>query len=253
MTSTDVQRFVAPPRRSGIAVWRQIADTLAAQIRNRQFADSGRLPSETELAAAFGVNRHTVRQAVSALQAEGLLRVEQGRGMFVQHELLHYPLSRRTRFSENLQRQGLIAGQQWLTARTGPASARVAGELGLPAGAPVHHLESLSEASGQPISLMSAWYPAARFPRLLELVQDGASTSVVLAQLGLVDYVRSQSRITTQMPQDETARLLRQPVTRPLLCVESVDVDLDGQPVKYGETVFCGDRVQLCVTMEDTR
>ncbi|MCJ7800700.1 MAG: phosphonate metabolism transcriptional regulator PhnF, partial [Polaromonas sp.] len=32
------------------------------------------------------------------------------------------------------------------------------------------------------------------------------------------------------------------------LCVECLDVDMLGQPIKYGETVFCGDRVQLVVS-----
>ena len=49
-----------------------------------------------------------------------------------------------------------------------------------------------------------------------------------------------------------TARLLKQPVTRPLLCVECLDVDMDGVPIKFGETVFCGDRVQLLVTGSPT-
>jgi GntR family phosphonate transport system transcriptional regulator len=49
------------------------------------------------------------------------------------------------------------------------------------------------------------------------------------------------------MPSEETARLLKQSVTRPLLCVECVDVDMQGIPIKFGETMFCGDRVQLVV------
>lgn len=248
----DAFHFAPAPRRSGVAVWRHIADTLAAQIRNRQYAGTGRLPSETELAAQFGVNRHTLRQAVNALQGQGLLRVEQGRGMFVQQELVNYPLSRRTRFSENLQRQGLLPGKQLLTARTEPATERVAAELTLRKGDPVHRVENLSEANGQPLSLMTAWYPAARFEGLLDLLQEGASTTEILARLGVTDYVRAQSRITTQLPAEETARLLRQPAGRPVLCVESVDVDLENTPIKYGETLFCGDRVQLCVCMEDT-
>lgn len=243
----------AAPRRSGVSVWRQIADTLATEIRNRCFAETGRLPSETELAARFAVNRHTLRQAVQALQNEGLVRVEQGRGMFVQHELLAYPLTRRTRFTENLQRQGLLPGKQLLTARSQPPSERVARELRLAPGAAVLMIENLSEANGEPISLMTAYYPAERFAGLLDSLGGHESTTDILRRHGLQDYVRAESRITTQMPSEETARLLRQPVTRPLLCVESLDVDLDGRPIKYGETLFCGDRVQLCVQMDDTR
>ncbi|WP_240979991.1 phosphonate metabolism transcriptional regulator PhnF [Ramlibacter agri] len=242
-----------PQRRSGIAVWRQIAERLSEEIRNGNFAADGRLPSEGELAGRFGVNRHTLRQAVQSLQDEGLVRVERGRGMFVQHELLDYPLTRRTRFTENLQRQGLLPSQHLLTAHAEAASEKVARELRIETGERVLKIENLSEANGQPVSVMTAWYPAARFEGLLEMLQEGASTTAMLQRLGLEDYVRAESRVTSQMPSEETARLLKQPATRPLLCVASIDADLEGRPVKYGETLFCGDRVQLSVSMGDTR
>ena len=243
--------FTAPARRNGVAVWRQIADTLSIEIRNRDYAGAGKLPSESDLATRFGVNRHTLRQAVAALQDEGLLRIEQGRGMFVQHEVLNYSLSRRTRFSENLQRQGLLPSKQLLTARRLAAPQRVAQELRLAKGGAVLLVEAIHEANGRPVNLATAYYPADRFAGLLEMLEEGMSTSDILARLGVQDYVRAESRITTQMPSDETAKLLKQPATRPLLCVESLDVDLQGRPVKFGETVFCGDLVQLLVTMGD--
>src|ERR1035437_9615989 len=124
----------SPGRRSGVSVWRQIADTLTTEIRDRAYADTGRLPGEIELSARFGVNRHTLRQAVAALQSEGLVRIEPGRGMFVQHELLDYALSQRTRFTENLLRQGLLPSKQLLTARDMPAPERAAKELKLAKG-----------------------------------------------------------------------------------------------------------------------
>ncbi len=233
--------------RSAAGAWRQVADTLAAEIRDRRYSDSGRLPSETELSARFGVARHTLRQAVAALQSEGLVRVEPGRGSFVQHELLDYAISRRTRFSENLQRQGLLPSKQLLTACQLPAGERAARELQLDIGAPLLWVQTLDEADGEPIGLATAYYPAARFFGLLELLQQGTNTTEILCHFGVQDYLRAYSRITTQMPSEVTARLLKQPATRPMLCVESLDVDLLGMPIKYGETVFCGDRVQLLV------
>jgi GntR family phosphonate transport system transcriptional regulator len=239
--------FSPSGRRSGVAVWRQIADTLTTEIRDRAYASSGRLPGEVELAARFGVNRHTLRQAVAALQTEGLLRIEPGRGMFVQHELLDYALSRRTRFSENLLRQGLLPSKQLLTAHEMPGTERATRELKLDKGVRVLKVEMLDEANDAPIGLATAYYPAQRFAGLLEMLTQGSCTTDILKHFGVQDYVREQSRITTQMPNEETARLLRQPSTRPLLCVECVDVDMQGTPIKYGETFFCGDRVQLLV------
>lgn len=252
MTASQIH-FGMQGRRSGVAVWRHIADTLAGEIRNRDYAATGKLPSEGELAERFAVNRHTLRQAVGALQTEGLVRVEQGRGMFVQHELLNYALSRRTRFSENLQRQGLLPGKQLLTARSVAAPERVARELKLAKGAAVLMTETVNEADENPVSVAIAYYPAARFDGLLDMLREGLGSSEILKRLGVEDYVRVESRITTQMPSEETARLLKQPVTRPLLCIESIDADMEGHPIKYGETVFCGDRVQLVVAMEDTK
>lgn len=237
----------APGRRSGVAVWKQIADTLGTEIRDRAFTATGRLPSENELSTRFGVNRHTLRQAVAALQGDGLVRIEPGRGTFVQHELLDYVLSRRTRFSENLQRQGLLPSKQLLTAREMPAPERAAQELRLDRGGKVLMVEMLDEANEQPIALATAYYPAARFAGLLDMLGRGTCTTNILRHFGVEDYVRAESRVTTQMPSIETARLLKQPLTRPVLCVECLDVDMAGRPIKYGETVFSGDRVQLVV------
>lgn len=237
----------APGRRSGVAVWKQIADTLGTEIRDRAFTATGRLPSENELSTRFGVNRHTLRQAVAALQGDGLVRIEPGRGTFVQHELLDYVLSRRTRFSENLQRQGLLPSKQLLTAREMPAPERAAHELRLDKGGKVLMVEMLDEANEQPIALATAYYPAARFAGLLDMLGSGTCTTDILRHFGVEDYVRAESRVTTQMPSAETARLLKQPLTRPVLCVECLDVDMAGRPIKYGETVFSGDRVQLVI------
>jgi GntR family phosphonate transport system transcriptional regulator len=242
----------APGRRSGVAVWKQIADTLSTEIRNRAYVVAGRLPGEVELAARFNVNRHTMRQALAALQTDGLVRIEPGRGMFIQHELMDYALSKRTRFSENLMRQGLLPSKQLLTAREMTAPERAARELKLSKGALVLMVETLDEANEAPIGLATAYYPALRFAGLLEMLALGDRTTDILKHFGVQDYLRAQSRVTTQMPSDETARLLKQLPTRPLLCVESVDVDMEGTPIKYGETVFSGDRVQLLVNAQDS-
>ena len=61
----------------------------------------------------------------------------------------------------------------------------------------------------------------------------------------------SESRITSQMPDANVAAQLRQPVSRPVLCVESVNVDTEGVPIEFARAWFAGDRVTLTVAHDD--
>ena len=58
--------------------YRKVAAALSARILDRTLAAGDRLPSETELARQFGVNRSTVREALRELQNSGLLGRQRG-------------------------------------------------------------------------------------------------------------------------------------------------------------------------------
>ncbi len=234
-------------RGAGVAVWRQIEQILAAEIAASGFGDDGRLPSEGELAKRFDVNRHTVRRAMLGLAAQGLVSVEQGRGTFVQPGAIDYSIGRRTRFTENLQRQQHTTAGKLLASSRVKADPAVAKALGLRSGALVYRIETLHEADGVPLTYARSWYPATRFADLPSVLERVDSTTKALAEFGVADYLRKWSRIGSVLPEAEVARRLNINRQQPVLWVENVDVDLDGVPIKYGVTHFAADRVQLMV------
>jgi DNA-binding FadR family transcriptional regulator len=63
--------------------YRKVAAALMERILDRTLRDGDRLPSETELARQFGVNRSTVREAVRELQTSGLLIRRRGSKLLV--------------------------------------------------------------------------------------------------------------------------------------------------------------------------
>jgi DNA-binding FadR family transcriptional regulator len=67
------------PRR----LYRQIADQIRALIRSREFPPGARLPPERDLARQLGVSRPSVREALIALEVEGLVEVRIGSGIYV--------------------------------------------------------------------------------------------------------------------------------------------------------------------------
>jgi DNA-binding FadR family transcriptional regulator len=67
------------PRR----LYRQIADQIRALIRSGEFPAGARLPPERDLARQLGVSRPSVREALIALEVEGLVDVRIGSGIYV--------------------------------------------------------------------------------------------------------------------------------------------------------------------------
>jgi DNA-binding FadR family transcriptional regulator len=67
------------PRR----LYRQIADQIRALIASGEFRAGGRLPPERDLARQLGVSRPSVREALIALEVEGLVEVRIGSGIYV--------------------------------------------------------------------------------------------------------------------------------------------------------------------------
>src|ERR1700729_2419665 len=63
--------------------YRQIVESLRANISAGHYRDGARLPSEAELVRRFGVSRMTVVKAMQQLQQEGLLVRRTGSGTFL--------------------------------------------------------------------------------------------------------------------------------------------------------------------------
>nr|WP_301311746.1 GntR family transcriptional regulator [Azospirillum lipoferum] len=98
-------------------MYRQIADRLRDEIAARLFEPSGRLPTESEIGARFGVSRVTVRLALDRLEADGLIERRKGKGTFTAGKRVQHPLDRLRSFHESLRLQGLDATMRPLSAR----------------------------------------------------------------------------------------------------------------------------------------
>ncbi|GAA4096578.1 GntR family transcriptional regulator [Actinomadura miaoliensis] len=70
-------------RRTAWGAYAHITSVVRQRITDGTYAPGSQLPAEVALCAEFDVARNTVRRALSALQAEGLVRLRPGVGRFV--------------------------------------------------------------------------------------------------------------------------------------------------------------------------
>jgi GntR family transcriptional regulator, phosphonate transport system regulatory protein len=225
---------------SGVALWRQVADGIERGIADGRFAAGEKLPGETEIAETYRVNRHTVRRALATLAERGL-------GTYVEAAKLAYPLRSRTRFSEIVGAGGQEPRGQLIDASDDIATRELARELGLKTGAPLIRIESLRSADRTPICVSTTWLSAALFPDAGRVFANTRSMTKLLAHYGIRDYRRGTTRITAAVADATDAARLDLALGRPVLVVDSTDVDTDGKPLVTKRSRFAAERIEFVV------
>ena len=232
-------------RQEGVALWRQIVRQIQADIASGISKPGTRLPTEAELSARFGVNRHTVRRALEELSRDGLVRVEQGRGSFVAEDVLDYNVEARTRFSEWIRKHNKEPSGIVRQLREVAADRRVADGLGVRTGSKVVLLERLGLADDRPVSLARHYFPATRLKGMFQALQATPRITEALRAVGVEDYLRQQTRVTARLPTQTEAELLRMARNRPVLITENVNVDRAGTIVEFASGCYPTPRVQI--------
>jgi len=194
-------------------------------------------PSERELVQQFGVARMTVRQALDALVAEGMLERVPGRGTFVAHP--RRGIGRLRGFTEEMTARGMLAESQTLLVRRDNAAPRVAHALDLTVGDPVIRWKRLRRADGTPMTIEDAYLNEVLIPGFL---QSGMPTSLydALGDRGLRPNWAEDS-VGADLASAEEAGLLEIPVGSPVLR-HSRRALARGKVVELSRSVYRADR-----------
>lgn len=239
------------PAASGrTALWQAIAHQLRNDIAEGRYRSGDKLPTEAELSERFGVNRHTIRHAISSLVEDDLVFTRRGSGAFVKNAPADYPMGKRVRFHQNLRAAGRLPSKKVLHVETRPATDKEASRLAMSQGQLITLRHGVSYADGQPVTFGISEYPEARLPGLGDIMRKEVGVTKALQRAGIEDYTRVSTRVRATLANATQALQLETREGAPLLYTTSLSVDKDGRPVEYGRTWFAGDRVTLTLEEE---
>lgn len=232
-----------------MAEWQKVSDTLEKEIERGILEGDERLPADTELAARFGVHKHTVRRALIDLQGRGLVRSERGRGTFVVRDAIAYRFGAQSRFEENLAENRIVGTRRLLSVAQFGAPEDVAAHLEIEPGRPVLMATLVGEADNVPVQLFTVYFSLDRTPAVKGLFEAlphdtplELSMKKVMKNCGVEDFRRKSARVGCRLPEAEEARHLRISLRDPVFEIEIANVNTDAKPVYWGITLYSGSR-----------
>lgn len=238
----DLAAATDQPAHTRIAAW------LESLINSRALLPGDKLPAEVEAAAALGVSRMTLRQALGAIEAKGLIRRSRGRfgGSFVAAPRLDFDHTGLPGFTEQLRRLDMTAGALVVSASETVPSAEVRDALRLSRSARVFEIIRVRSANGEPVLLEETYLPADLFPGLLAADLTG-SVYALLSRDYLTELAMADEHIEATPATPLRARQLDVSPGDPLLLVTRTGFGNNGAAVEFSHDYFRADRSRIRV------
>jgi GntR family transcriptional regulator len=214
--------------------YQRLRDDLAYQVSANRWRPGEAIPTETALAAEHAVSVGTVRKAIDALVAEGVLERQQGRGTFVRRPQFQSSLFRFFRF-EGVNGERRVPESRILGIDALAAPSAVSQALIVPAGAPVIRMVRLRLLDGTPVLAEEIWLPKGPFEPLLgtDLDRQGALLYPIYEALCGQVVASAHETLTAEAVSAVHARLLQIEPASPVVVIERLAHDYAGKPLEW--------------------
>lgn len=210
-----------------IARYASLASRVAKELRKElksEFITGGKLPSEPEIAAQYGVSRGTVRQALTILEREGVILRRQGAGTFVNKYVLRIQARAEFahEFTELLRIAGYEADIRLLAFERRTLGKDLAELLELEPDAWALEIRKLFLADGQPAIFCTDTLPEAAICGPFEASELHRPIYEFLKNHCGLTIGYNQSEIIPEVADDFLSDLLETPVGSPLLRLDEI-------------------------------
>ncbi|WP_407700816.1 GntR family transcriptional regulator [Streptomyces endophyticus] len=227
-------------RSKGTPLWSQLRADLLRRLEDGEFRDV--FPGEHDLVAEYQVSRHTVREALRTLRAEGLVTAQRGRvSRFAASRPLEQKVGEAYSLFRSVEEVGAV--QRSTVRRLDQrADGVIAARLGLEESTPLVHLERLRLADGEPLAVDRVWLPADIARPLLSVDFTHTSLYDELERHCRTHISGGWERIRAVVPTRAERKLLDCPESTALFAIDRLGHDAAHRQVEWRQTLVRADR-----------
>jgi GntR family transcriptional regulator len=211
----------------------RIAGALRGAIVRGVYPPGTKLPTEVELALLHGVGRGTIRAALQAVEAEGLVSSRQGSGRVVLDAGVSQSFDELRSFAQWARATGRVPGGRFITRVLRAAEPAEATALQVAEGADVLHTVRLRTLDGAPTFVERCTYPGWLAGTIARLDEDCPSVTAEVRRLTGTVAVTGTHTLDLARADATDAELLGCRPGEPVLRRRAVTRRADGVPCDY--------------------
>ena len=224
----------------------RIEHWLRGRIAAGQLLPDDKLPPEEELAAALGVSRMTLRQALGSLETTGVIERRRGRagGTFIREQQIEVDLTGLPGFTEQMGRSNIRAGARVVSVRRLRPDRAVASALELTSGKEVFEIIRVRSADREPLALEETYLPCHLFTGLDRRRLTGSIYAIMRKDYDLAPH-NAQEWLEPALATDEHAALLDIEPGAALMLVTRTSYTAAGVAVEHARDRYRADRTRI--------
>ncbi len=223
-------------------------EALMAYIIEHDLSYGDKLPSERDMCEMWGLNRSTLRSALSKLIDNGTFEARHGSGIYFLGKKYSRMFRGLSSFESEISQQEIVHHSKVLVMEKVESDLRLAGIFGSVPEEPLWHLARMRYSNGISLQLESCYFRVDQFPGIGEY--DFALESLYRVFTDRYGYVptKGEEVISITMAGDD-ARYFEIEENAPLIRTESQTYDQNGNVLEYTVTLARPDKVNLSSTM----
>jgi GntR family transcriptional regulator len=223
----------------------QLQEIIREKIEGEEWKPHSMIPSENELSKVYGVSRMTARSVVSHFVREGLLYRVQGKGTFVAEPKITTASLSYMGIREQLERMGYQTVTKLLDVKKTACPERILKKLALTRGTEVYVVERLRYLKEEPLSIHISYLPAKCCGNLETKALEDEQLCVILDQEYGLKRGKVIETLESTLAGDREADLLAVKPGYPLLLLEDIIYNKNGEPFEYTKVLFRGDKIKI--------
>ncbi len=213
---------------------------LLRELKTGQYADCDRLPRETVLAEQFGISRNHLREVLAQLEREGFITRIHGVGTLINRHVINvnYRMDIEVEFLDIIRQNGYEPGISFIHVQEEPADRYVAEKLQIEEGTEVICVCRVCTADGKPAIYCEDILKKSLIKEAFELKEFELPIFHFLKKCCGVDAYMDLTQLNAVLSDEKLSKMLEISAGSPLLNMEEVDYDIDGNVIFYSRQYF---------------